>query len=303
MLTASGMRPARPIGATLVELLVTLFVAGIMLGLVTSTGVRQQRMYGDVGRRIMGQEQLRHAGAMFPIDLRAASTSAGDIVPGEARDTSLELRATLGSSIVCDAAGTSLALLAPAADADLAAFADAPREGDTLWVLDESGDDERWRPLAVGDASPGARACLTSRADPAAASPVRAVLVAETGGTGVGFAAPGAPVRLTRRVRYSFYRAADGRWYLGYRDWNAAVGSFNGIQPTSGPFLPPAEGVGFRYYDAAGAAVPAARETTAAITRVELALRAAGEATLGAAGARAGSVDTSIVAVALRNRW
>ena len=49
----------------------------------------------------------------------------------------------------------------------------------------------------------------------------------------------GAPVRFTRPVRYSLYRAADGDWYLGEREWNPTTVRFNTIQPVSGPFLSP----------------------------------------------------------------
>lgn len=287
--------------ATLVELLVTLFIAGVVLGLVASTGVRQQRLYGEVGRRLMAREQLRHAAAILPIDLRAASAVEGDIVSGEARDTSLEIQATLGSSVTCEPAGTAVVILAASADANLGAFADSPREGDSVRVLDEAADVERWRALPVRSAWASARPCRTSRAGPDP-SPARAVptIVVETGRAEAGDVAAGLPVRLTRRVRYSIYQAADGRWYIGYCDWNAAQGRYNVIQPVSGPFLPHASGVEFRYYDGGGTRVPSGAAATAAITRIEVVLRAATAPTLGEAGPRA-SADSALVTVAVRN--
>lgn len=299
-------------GVTLVELIVSLVVGGVVLGIVAGIGARQQRLYGDVGRRIMGQEQLRHAGAILPIDLRTVSAVAGDIAPGEARDTSLELRATIGTSLVCDAAGPVLILLGAAPGGEVGAFADVPRPGDSLWVLDESAADERWRAFAVLRASQTDRPCAASfppSLDTSAAGRAPRLEI-DTGQPTAGTVAIGAPVRLTRRARYSFYRGADGEWYLGYRDWNGALDRFNQVQPVSGPYLPPARGVGFRYFDRAGmpvigAGVPLDGDSTAAptIARVDLVLRAVGRSTLGAAGSRAASPDSTIVSVALRNRW
>ena len=289
-------------GTTLVELLVALAIGGVVLGMVTSIGVRQQRLYGEIGRRTTAREHLRHAGAILPIDLRAASALDGDIIAGEARDTSLELRATLGSSIVCGASGTTLALVAPAADSDLASFVDEPREADTLWVLDDLESIERWRTFPVTRAWSSSGRCDATRGGPRGATPSSVPrLLVETGIPDAVQIPAGAPVRLTRRVRYSFYRASDGHWYLGYRDWNAGTGRLNQIQPVSGPFLSTAAGVGFRYFDSTGAAIPDGALTTAGIARIDILLRASGMPTLGRAGA-IGTVDSSLIAVALRNR-
>lgn len=297
------LTPPRP-GTTLVELLVALVVGGVVLAMIASIGVRQQRLYADLGRRVAGQEQLRHAGAILPIDVRAASVRDGDIAAGEARDTSLELRATLGSSIVCDAVGSTLSLVAPAADSELASVVDQPRMGDTLWVLDESTDEERWNAMPVRSAWSGDRPCAADRPSSAVAVGAGSAtpLVIDTGQPDAASVPAGMPVRITRRVRYDLYRAGDGHWYLGYRDWNGALGRFNVVQPVSGPFLAPASGVRFRYFDAAGREVPAADSETRRITLVTTILRATGSPTLGAtAGGR--RADSSLIAVALRNRW
>lgn len=299
MLTARARR-----GVTLPELTVALVVGGVVLAMLSGIGVRQQRLYANVGRRITGQEQLRHAGAILPIDLRGVSAIDGDIAVGEARDTSLEIRAGIGSSIVCDTEGTAISLVSPAADSELASFTDLPREEDTLWILDETAVDERWLPFSVVHASTSSRPCASGRANAAAdvgaGSPTPVVVdVAPLGG---GTIAIGMPVRITRRVRYDVYRAGDGRWYLGYRDWNGALGRFNVVQPVSGPFLSPAEGVGFRYFDGRGAVVPPGDTGTGRITRVEVVLRSTGSPTLGAAPTP-NRTDSSVIAVALRNRW
>jgi hypothetical protein len=39
---------------------------------------------------------------------------------------------------------------------------------------------------------------------------------------------------VVRRRRYALYRAGDGLWYLGMREWD--VGGWQGVQPLAGPF-------------------------------------------------------------------
>jgi hypothetical protein len=63
----------------------------------------------------------------------------------------------------------------------------------------------------------------------------------------------GAPVRITRQIRYDIYRGSDGRWSLGGRDWNDATHAFAPPQPIAGPFVrqaPNGERTGFRFFDA-----------------------------------------------------
>ena len=79
-------------GATLLELLVTLVIAGIALSLVAAISARQQRVVADLQENAALSSQLGDAISILPIDLGAVSSIAGDI--REARDTSIEIRAT-----------------------------------------------------------------------------------------------------------------------------------------------------------------------------------------------------------------
>ena len=81
MLTPSSCRR----GATLAELLVTTTVAGIALALIAAVCLREQRVFTDMSEQHASYAQLRSAEEILPIDLRAASSIAGDI--REARDT------------------------------------------------------------------------------------------------------------------------------------------------------------------------------------------------------------------------
>ena len=63
---------------------------------------------------------------------------------------------------------------------------------------------------------------------------------------------PGAPLRAFRVQRLRFYRASDGRYYLGLSRFKRTRGRFTVTQPVVGPF--DKGGLRFRYYDASGSA-------------------------------------------------
>src|SRR3954463_6157612 len=89
---------------TLVEVLITLALSALVLGLAVSVGARLQHRLLAESTRLAVDEQLASAAQLVPLDLRAASPVAGDII--EARDTSLELRATTGAGVVCGGPAT-----------------------------------------------------------------------------------------------------------------------------------------------------------------------------------------------------
>jgi len=83
----------------------------------------------------------------------------------------------------------------------------------------------------------------------------------------------GTPLRVTRHERWLFYRASDGRWYLGFRDWNAASARFNTSQPIAGPFvraLRSGQRSGFRFYDSLGNALVPDGTNEGGIARVRV---------------------------------
>ena len=83
----------------------------------------------------------------------------------------------------------------------------------------------------------------------------------------------GTPLRVTRHERWVFYRASDGRWYLGLRDWNTAAARFNTSQPVAGPFiraLRSGERTGLRFYDSLGNALVPDGTNEGSIARVRV---------------------------------
>jgi hypothetical protein len=176
--------------------------------------------------------------------------------------------------------------------------------GDSLWIL-APDEPERWlahrviaQSAAIGGTCGVGGPVLM---DSALHSPRTVLSIADTSLAG----ALGMPARVTRPVRYSGYRASDGFWYLGEKEWNGLLSRFNAIQPAAGPFLSASlPGVGFVYRDSAGNVLPAPVADPAAIALVRLELRAETRGAVMALGSSVGGKrrDSLLVAVALRNR-
>lgn len=116
----------------------------------------------------------------------------------------------------------------------------------------------------------------------------------------------GAVLRITRPFRYSLYRASDGAWYIGERDWNNAEGRFNPIQPVVGPFLGAARGMAFRYSDSSDASItiPVPPSAIERIAMIHVDLRSQTRREVRAFGVDGGAgrrVDSTVLTVALRN--
>ena len=292
-------------GTTLLEILVTTIVGGIALTLITMLCVREQRVFTDLAEQSASYAQLRDAEAILPIDLRMASSVGGDV--REATDTSVELRETIASAVACDTAAGGVVLAPATSDAyTYSSFASSVSAGDTAWVLTATDSSDGWRPYRVASSAAfraGACAALGPRLAPPAISLARTVVVLDSLSPTLAL---GAPVRVTRPLRYSLYRGTDGRWYLGQRDWNSVTSAFNSIQPVSGPFLPPAlGGLAFRYLDSAGGALAAPVMNIRAIAAVQASLRSdtkSATRALASAAQRGARVDSAALWILLRNR-
>ncbi|MGZ8411520.1 MAG: PilW family protein [Gemmatirosa sp.] len=303
-----GRRARR--GFTLPELLVAmtlLVLVGATLGTMLTS---QYRMFNRTQGATQMQRDLRTGLGLLPLDLRAASRAAGDITA--LQDTAIQLRATIGSAVVCVRPALRTIDLPPlnAARNALTQWHVTPQVGDTVLVYDEntrSGpEDDRWLPYALAGLAPApaascAGAPFTDAAlDPPATKPRwRLTLSADPPNTVVA----GAPIRFLRSVRYSLYRpagaGADG-WYLGYREYVGGVWSTP--EPIAGPFEAAGssrEGIRFAYFDTLGQALAA--PTGQNVGRVDLSFRARALIR----GSTRDSVvlrDSVAVRVALRNR-
>jgi hypothetical protein len=297
MLKPDARSAPRPRGAhTLVELITVLVFGAIVLGLASRTGVRLQRHLRAEADRSAAAAQLAAGVEVLPIDLRALSPNAGDIVASGARDTSLEVRATIANAVVCGAGPRTLTLafhLGPNGRAPTPHAA----PGDTAWVFVDADSGERWRPIAIAKLERTPGTCSPLGAGSNQVFDASHIWTAERADD--SSVPPASIVRLTRKERFSFYRAGDGQWYLGLRTWNGALGQFNGVQPVSGPYRSPLRphGVRFRYFDGSGREVASGSENTRAIARVEIVFAVDRPDEHASSG-----VDSLTVVVALRNR-
>jgi len=237
-------------GATLIELLVATTLAAVVLGAATSTFLHERRDADAHASTIRAESQLAAALGLLQAAFDGLSAGAGDLVAGEARDTAIQLRTVVGSGVACDSGEGAVNLVTDDSSTTLAGrFAVAPRAGDTLW----------WRP-------PTATTWLARRVTGITTANGACSLCGATPRTllRLAFAPPdtlprGAPIRLTRHARFSFYRAGDGTWQLGVAEWSEVLHAFASPQPVAGPFIlvgPGGARTGFRYFDASGAELP-----------------------------------------------
>jgi hypothetical protein len=281
------------LGFSLAELVFVLALGALVLGLVSSIGVRLQRRMLSEASRFASNDQLSAAAELFPLDVRSLSPPAGDIA--EARDTVFQIRAPVWSGIACNVTGNSLTVAAYVGAAGHPVTPSA-QSGDTLWLLVDADSAEAWRPVIVESLRQTSGPCPAidvSGAPVFDLSHLWSVALRDSASVPTG-----APVRLTRPLRLSIYRSSDGRWYLGMRSWSTATGQWTVVQPLAGPFAPAARsGARFQYFDLFGHPFTLGSGDLRNIARVE-ALFVADSAMPGAIVPS----DSQRVVVALRNR-
>jgi hypothetical protein len=290
---------------------VALGVAAIVLTTIVAISLRSQRLFADFAGARAASARVREAADILPLELRGASPASGDIYA--ALDTALQIRGIVASAVVCAASSGELALAPASHGAESYAGVLTPIDsGDTAWVLTPADSTRVWVGFHIAGTStiaPSDSACDPPgpRLDSAARS-VPMVRLALAGAPQIANLL-GMPVRVTRPMRYSLYRAADGAWYLGERDWNAALSAFNGIQPVSGPFRSPSAtdgaGLALAYFDSLGFTLASPVVDTRRIAAVRIDLRAQPAPGGGPSASRSGIVaspDSASLYVMIHNR-
>jgi prepilin-type N-terminal cleavage/methylation domain-containing protein len=234
----------RRAGLSLVELLVALALGGIVMAAAASSMLRQQRGVRWIEGLTGAELQLRPVLRLLTDELSLLDAGAGDLAAGQASDSSLQLRTVVAASLACDSAGVLTLLPDTGVSPPLAGLARPPEPGDSVWLyFDAIG----WRARSIVNVSRATTACAVPAS---AAGPTYRLGLDQPPD-----APAGTPVRITRWERWVVYRAGDGRWYVGIRDFSPATGRFLAAQPVAGPFVRAArDGVrtGFRYFDASG---------------------------------------------------
>jgi hypothetical protein len=244
---------------------------------------------------------MRQIGDLLPSELRALGTGAGDIYAMNA--SSIDLRVTTGSSVVCAIGGGATSVTIPpvqlASALVLTSWRDVPTAGDSAFIFDEgasgASNDDGWRAYRL-TAAPSAGNCPIAsgftRSAAEAASGMTLTLATALSAT----TQAGAPIRFFRPARYGLASGTDGRWYLGYTECKAGCGTLDVV---AGPVRSPSgQGVGFTFRDSLGAitAVPAQ------VAFVELSLHTDGAPVGERSRLRSGALADSLrVSVAVRN--
>lgn len=299
-----GEGERRP-GTTLVELTVVIVLLGLVVGGLLAVVQRQQRFHRGASGVAAARSQVTQAAAILPGELRGMSPT-GDAI--EALDSALEFHSTIATGVVCERGADWVALVplrppgAPALRGELV----PPEPGDIARILDpddRNPDGDRWPAIAMRDVTSDAGLCAAGPYIDPVADAGRARLRLTLDAPLPPGVAPGTPLRVTRRVRYSLYRSSDRLWYLGFDEWRD--GEWSGVQPVSGPYAGYARGssagVRFEYLDAAGDALPEPVPVER-IALVRLILRSPPSGSRGGAASPGTSADSAVVAVALRNR-
>ena len=101
-LTMPGTRGRNRRGFTLTELMIVVVVLGILMAILSTMFLTQQRFYGDVGETAAIRRELRTGAGILPLDIRGISGPGGDII--SYNTTKIEVRAPIGSAVICDIA-------------------------------------------------------------------------------------------------------------------------------------------------------------------------------------------------------
>ena len=301
-------------GFTLIEIMIVVVLLGLVMGTLMTVIVRQQRFYRNANQIMDSRSQIRQAVTILPVDLRGISTVGGDILA--LTDSAVEIRATYGSSVICDKfAGDSMSFaptgqLSAGSGNVLTSFLTTPAVGDTLFVYDTATAviANPWTIHRVTGVSTttSALTCGVLSGYTALGDAAKTKTVVRVSPVLSATENKGSPVRFTRRVRYNIYVAGDSKWYLGYNQYTN--GAWAGLQPVSGPYKAYTtdtltSGLNLRYYQEDGTEVTSLGSATQ-VARIRLWVRAQagqGVSLYGRANATTWQ-DYLNLTVAIRNR-
>jgi prepilin-type N-terminal cleavage/methylation domain-containing protein len=321
-------------GMTLIEIMISMVLLGIVGGVIMRVITRQQRFYQGVNQIMTQRGQLRQATAVLPMDLRSLSSIDNDL--RVVSDSSIEFDQTIGTSVVCEVVSGSVVALPPETLSSGYSYTsffgygtpDAAARGRGVWVYiynDSSvvgNQDDRWQKFELTGVTENSANCgatpFTTLAD-AGKTRVKLTLADSAGATDLLTGGPisryigvGAPVRIVKRVRYKLYQASDSKWYLGFEEYDKGASDWKFLAPVSGPYEPYATsggtGIGFKYYDVDGTEIAPGAVTAdrARIARIDLVARAKTSSNVRAAGIQNGVSqqykDSLAASIMIRNR-
>ncbi len=291
-------------GYTLIELVVSMAILGIVGSVLANIMMGQQRFFQRTVEQMSVRRELRTAMNLLPTELRGVSSAAGDIT--DFTTSSVTFRSTLGASIVCAKTSTTSIDLPPTNTARMITsnWYVQPAVGDTVFAVrnDSSGTKgDFWTAHRITAIATATSYCVGS------------VYVDSTRDVGktryrltVTPALPdsvvaGSGLRFTRSGKYTLVQQASGRYYLSRSEY--LNGAWSTAVPVSGPYRAPTSGgLSLSFYDSTGVVVSTVANATK-IARIDLVLRAQGLSSSGTFGSATTTViDSVALRVALRNR-
>src|SRR5690349_4076007 len=221
-------------------MLISLSVMAVAAALAAHAAVVQLRFYRGAGELIGVRRQVEAVGAIVSSTLRGVSARAGDVI--FASDSALEVRASIGAAVACEAAiGRVVIPAARDRGNTLAGFESPPSAGDAADIFTADSAGSGWIHATIASTENGGHCALFPQTDGASVLVLQQPLAVPAG----------AFVSVARPVRMSHYRASDGLWYFGVRDWSNENQRLNTIQPVAGPIEPhradATSGLTFRY--------------------------------------------------------
>jgi len=284
MLTARRPRA----GFTLVELMVGLVVATIVGIAVMTIAVRHEHLAFALEEIMDSRRALREGTDALRYDLRSTAPQQDAIYA--IGPSFVEFRMATGFSILCGLDSTRTTLIFPARASgtpNVTSWIVAPEPGDTVMIFAAPRDSATWHSRAVASAPTPGRTCAPGFVAAGGSASTLALRVATRVTSDVE---AGAVLRFVRRARYELYRAADGAWYLGFRDClSTRATPCATVQPVSGPYV--RGGLQFRFLDSAQTPTTDPR----GVSRIDVVLRTATTMNLHVPGMNSGAFTDSVL--------
>ncbi|HEY9450794.1 MAG TPA: prepilin-type N-terminal cleavage/methylation domain-containing protein [Gemmatimonadaceae bacterium] len=305
---ARAARSQRRKGVTLIELMITLVLLGIVAGGMMQIIVKQQKFYSGNSSVLGTRSNVRQGIAVFQSDLRAINPAL-DVYAGYMKPTSLDFREPRGNSVVCafDKVTPNVIVVPPpvlSSDAILTSWIQEPQLGDSVLVYDPKGRAWVSAGYEITGTAPSEGSGTCTGVAPAAdwSRGWKITLKSDVKPNLPDTLAVGASVRFFRRARFELKLAADNEWYLAFQDCNPtrATPCFDPI-PIAGPYLaadnnPP--GLQLEYFNAAGSATT----TPSALRRIDITFRSQGTTPVDMDGRAKGFYRDSLkTSLAVRN--
>ena len=300
-------------GFTLGELLLSIVLFSMVVGVMMQVLARQQRFHRGANAVVEMRGQMRHATYALPVDLRPIFPADGDIA--DWTHSSIAFRAFSGSSVVCLKPTPSTLILPPRSLAKgntLTSWLTRPVVGDSILILDENlligNADDVWRAHEITAVATAVGTCPTTTgftvAGDAAKPSVELTITPALSSTIV----TGAPIRIFRHVSYELYKADDGEFYLGVADCLPdRTPECSDLTPVGGPFRelnddPALSGLSLRYFAQDGTELDPASDDPAKIVRIEIVVRGATDTPFSTTQATGEYADSLTFVIGLRNR-